>query len=113
MLVTAAEGGIGNLLVQEAKAIGATVIGVAGGAAKVRAVSDLGADVAVDYDASRLDGRGARVVDRPVTVVFDGVGGQLGSGAVDLLGSGGRLVMYGWVVRRRPRSRAACSSNEA
>ena len=96
VLVTAAAGGIGNLLVQEAKATGATVIGVAGGAAKVRAVSDLGADVAIDYDATGWAEAVRAAVDRPITVAFDGVGGQLGSGAVDLLGPGGRLVMYGW-----------------
>jgi threonine dehydrogenase-like Zn-dependent dehydrogenase len=38
VLVTAAAGGLGNLLVQEARAVGATVVGVASGPAKVRLV---------------------------------------------------------------------------
>jgi NADPH2:quinone reductase len=97
VLITAAAGGIGNLLVQEAVAVGALAVGVAGGAAKVEVVRRLGATVAVDYlrpgwaDAVRsaLDGR-------PVTVVLDGVGGSLGREALELLGIGGRLLMFGW-----------------
>ncbi len=49
VLVTAAAGGIGNLLIQEARAIGATSVGLAGGAAKVEQVRELGATLAVDY----------------------------------------------------------------
>jgi NADPH2:quinone reductase len=97
VLVTAAAGGIGNLLVQEAHNAGATVVGVAGGTAKVEQVRRLGADVAVDYLlpdwpaalAEQLDGRA-------VTVAFDSVGGAVGRAALELLGPGGRLVIYGW-----------------
>ena len=31
-----------------------------------------------------------------VTVAFDGVGGELGRGALELLGAGGRFVLYGY-----------------
>lgn len=55
VLVTAAAGGLGNLLVQAARKSGATVAGLAGGPAKVAAVRALGADIAVDY---RGDGAG-------------------------------------------------------
>jgi NADPH2:quinone reductase len=96
VLVTAAAGGIGNLLVQEARAVGAVVVGVAGGEDKVRRVKELGADAAVDYNADHWTDELRAAVDRPFTVVFDGVGGALGRGAVDVLGVGGRLVMFGW-----------------
>jgi NADPH2:quinone reductase len=97
VLVTAAAGGLGSLLVQAARNAGATVVGVAGGPAKVQRVTQLGASVAVDYsvagwsDAVReaLDGRG-------VTVALDGVGGALGRGALELLAVGGRLILFGW-----------------
>ena len=49
VLVTAAAGGLGALLVQAAKAAGAVAAGAAGGPAKVALVRDLGADVAVNY----------------------------------------------------------------
>ena len=51
VLITAAAGRVGSLLVQWAKAAGATVIGAASGA-KLDAVTGFGADHAVDYDAA-------------------------------------------------------------
>lgn len=48
-IVPAAAGGIGTLLVQYAKNLGATVVGLAGGPAKVARVRQNGADLAVDY----------------------------------------------------------------
>ena len=44
VLITAAAGGIGSLLVQAARAAGAVTVGVAGGPAKVHLVLDLGAE---------------------------------------------------------------------
>jgi len=98
IVVTAAAGGIGNLLVQAARQVGATVVGVAGGPAKVDQVRALAPEViAVDY---RDDDWPQQVRDelagREVTMVFDGVGGRLGRAAFDLLGIGGKLVMFGW-----------------
>ncbi|KAB2342165.1 zinc-binding dehydrogenase [Actinomadura rudentiformis] len=97
VLVTAAAGGIGLLLVQAARQAGATVVGVAGGEAKVERVRAAGADVAVDYSTP---GWSKEVRDalggRDVTVVFDGVGGGPGREAFDLLGYGGRVLLFGW-----------------
>jgi NADPH:quinone reductase-like Zn-dependent oxidoreductase len=96
-IVTAAAGGIGSLLVQYAKAVGATVVGVAGGPAKARRVRELGADAAVDYTAAGwTDQVRAALGERTPTVVFDSVGGELARGAVGLLGRGGRRLVYGW-----------------
>ncbi|MDT0441991.1 zinc-binding dehydrogenase [Streptomyces johnsoniae] len=97
VLVLAAAGGIGALLVQHAKRRGAAVIGAAGGKAKTGAVRDLGADLAVDYTAAGWTDRiRATFGDRAVTHVFEGVGGELGRSALRLLGPGGRHVAYGW-----------------
>lgn len=97
-LVTSAAGGIGQLLVQYAKHAGATVVGLAGGPAKLTRVRELGADLAVDYDdpAWARHVRTALGADRPATVLFDGVGGEPGRAAVDLLGPGGRHLVFGW-----------------
>jgi NADPH2:quinone reductase len=97
VLVSAAAGGIGSLLVQAARNVGATVIGLAGGAAKVETVRQLGATLAVDYtqpDWPRTvrDALGRR----EITLAFDGVGGAAGRQALELLGSGGRLILFGW-----------------
>lgn len=96
-LVTAAAGGIGSLLVQAAGNAGAVVVGAAGGAAKVARAKELGAAVAVDYTAADWPQRVRDALDgREVTVAFDGVGGEIGRAALELIGLGGRLVMYGW-----------------
>ncbi len=97
VLVTAAAGGLGSLFVQEAKALGATVVGLAGGPEKVEQVRSLGADVAVDYRTDDWPGQVRdRLGDRDVSVVLDGVGGKPGRAALELLGTGGRFLMFGW-----------------
>ncbi len=97
VVVTGAAGGIGTLLTQYAKHVGATVVGLAGGPTKVARVAELAADIALDYDAADWTERArAALGDRAATVVFDAVGGERGLGAVDLLGPGGRHIVYGW-----------------
>jgi NADPH2:quinone reductase len=96
VLVTAAAGGIGTLLVQACRAAGATVVGVAGGPAKVTLVRRIGADHAIDYLRPGWPDEVRRpVAGRPVTLALDGVGGRIGRGALELLGVAGRLVMFG------------------
>jgi NADPH2:quinone reductase len=98
VLVTAAAGGIGSLLVQAACHAGAFTIGAAGGDAKVALVDALGADVAVDYlDPAWPDAVRARLPDgRGVTVALESVGGAIGRAAFDLVAPGGRVVMVGF-----------------
>ena len=97
VLVTAAAGGIGSLLVQAAHNLGAVVAGVAGGPDKVERARKLGADVGVDYrDAAWPDTVREALEGRGVTLALDGVGGEIGRGALELLGPGGRIVMFGW-----------------
>ncbi|MEU2024953.1 zinc-binding dehydrogenase [Streptomyces sp. NPDC016469] len=99
VLVTAAAGGIGTLIVQHAKNHGATVIGLAGGPAKAARVRDNGADLAVDYTRpdwprhvrTHLDALGRRA-----TVVYDSVSSTTARAAFGLLGEGGRHIVYGW-----------------
>ncbi len=94
VLVEAAAGGVGSLLVQMAHAAGAVVIGAAGGQEKLELARDLGANFVADYriqewaDAVRADVGG-------VDVVFDGVGGEVGRAAFELVSPGGRLLSFG------------------
>jgi NADPH2:quinone reductase len=94
VLVEAAAGGVGTLLIQLATAAGAAVVAVAGGARKVALAADLGAAAAIDY--LRPDWP-ARVRDAAggVDVVFDGVGGAVARSAFDLLDRGGRMLSFG------------------
>ena len=50
---------------------------------------------------------------REVTVALDGVGGALGRGALELLGAGGRLVLFGFSSGEPTSSRPATSSRAA
>ncbi|NUR42658.1 MAG: zinc-binding dehydrogenase [Streptomyces sp.] len=96
-LVPAAAGGIGTLLVQYAKNAGATVVGLAGGPAKTALVEANGADLAVDYrDPAWPDKVRAHLGGDKVTVVFDGVGGDVAREALALLAPGGRHLVFGW-----------------
>ncbi|WP_086820767.1 zinc-binding dehydrogenase [Allokutzneria sp. NRRL B-24872] len=97
VLVTAAAGGIGNLLVQHGRNVGATVIGLAGGSAKVDLVRGLGAEIAVDYTQEDWAAQVRSLLgDRQVTLVLDSVGGSVGQASLDLLGAGGRVYFFGW-----------------
>lgn len=101
VLVNSAAGGIGRLLVAYAHRLGATVVGAAGGVAKVRAVRVLGADAAVDYDRPGWVDEVRDVLDgRRVTLAFDGVGGDKADAALGLLADGGRIVTIGNASRQ-------------
>ncbi|WGY00121.1 zinc-binding dehydrogenase [Nocardioides sp. QY071] len=90
--VTSAAGGLGTLLLQGARNLGATAIGVAGGPDKVAVAARHGADPALD----RRTPGWADSVPGPLTLVLDGVGGVVGQALYDRLAPGGRLVRYGW-----------------
>ncbi|MGP4004478.1 zinc-binding dehydrogenase [Streptomyces sp. 8N706] len=96
VLVEAAAGGVGSLLLQLAKVARAKVIGAAGGEHKLELIRKLGADAAVDYSAPGwADEVREAAGGRGVNVVFDSVGGDVGRQAVDTLAPGGRFVIYG------------------
>ncbi|NGY63884.1 zinc-binding dehydrogenase [Lentzea sp. NEAU-D13] len=90
VLVTSAAGGMGALFVQEARNVGARVIGLASGE-KLDHVMANGADAAIDY--TRPDWADGI---KDMTVVLDGVGGEAGAQALKTLGPGGRQIIYGW-----------------
>ncbi|MFE9248557.1 zinc-binding dehydrogenase [Streptomyces sp. NPDC007088] len=100
-LVLAAAGGIGTLLTQYARNAGATVVGLAGGARKTALVTGNGADLSLDYNEPGWPSAVRRSLggQRPVTVVFDGVGGAAAEEAVRLLAPGGRHLVFGWSSR--------------
>jgi NADPH2:quinone reductase len=84
VLILAAAGGVGTLLVQLARAAGAAVVGAVGSDGKRAVVESLGA-VAVRYAE----------VAGPFDVVFDGVGGDLARTAFGHVARGGRMLSYG------------------
>lgn len=96
VLITAAGGGMGTLLIQLAHRAGAEVIAAARGSAKLELANRLGADTVIDYSQ---DGWAEQVVTATggsgPRVVFDGAGGALGSAALAVTADGGRFIGYG------------------
>ena len=96
MLVHAASGGVGQLLVQWGTASGAQVIALAGSAEKVAGARANGAREAFN---SREDGWVAKVREatggRGVDVVYDGVGAATFEHSLDCLRPRGLMVSYG------------------
>lgn len=89
VLVEAAAGGLGSLLVQLALRAGARVIGAASGERKLALIRDLGAE-AVDYTTP-----GWAEPFKGLDVVYDGVGGAVGRAALAATAAGGRFVVHG------------------
>jgi NADPH:quinone reductase len=94
VLVEAAAGGVGSLLVQLAAGAGARVVAAAGGPRKLELAARLGASLGVDYTEAGWTDR-VRAEVGGVDVVFDGVGGAVASAAFELVRGGGRFCAFG------------------
>ncbi len=100
VLVSAAAGAVGSTVAQIAKAMGCTVIGSAGSAAKVSFLTDdLGLDAAFDYHDGPLRTALAEALDRAgtdgVDVYFDNVGGEQLEAAIRRMRESGRIALCG------------------
>ncbi|MEO6394934.1 MAG: quinone oxidoreductase [Devosia sp.] len=96
LLVHAAAGGVGSILTQWAKALGALVLATAGSDEKVAAAKQSGADVAINYRTEDWvkavrEATGGTGVD----VVYDGVGKATWDGSLDCIRPRGLMVSYG------------------
>ncbi|KJU79916.1 quinone oxidoreductase [Ectopseudomonas oleovorans] len=97
ILVEAAAGGVGSLIVQLAKSMGAgKVIAAASSPAKRELALRLGADHAVDYTLPGWDEQVRELTDgRGVDVVMEMVSGQVLPAALRSLAPFGRMVVFG------------------
>ncbi len=95
-LIHAAAGGVGLLLVQMCKLLGARVIGTVGSAEKARLARDAGADEVIIYAAQDFETETKRLTeDRGVHVVYDGVGKDTFARDLNVLRPRGYLVLFG------------------
>jgi len=95
-LVHAAAGGVGSLLVQLAKARGATVIATVGTEEKAQLARADGADHVIVYAATDFaDATRALVGEHAVDVVYDSVGKETWERSLSLLRPRGMLVLFG------------------
>ena len=96
VLVHAAAGGVGSLLVQWLKALGATVIAHAGSAGKAAHARTLGADHALDSGLDSLAAEVRALTDgRGADVAFDGVGKASWPATLGSVTKRGLIVSYG------------------
>src|SRR5689334_6055694 len=95
-LVHAAAGGVGLLLVQMAKKIGARVIATAGTEEKAQLARDAGADECIVYSLADFETETRRLTDgKGVHVVYDGVGKATFDKGLNLLRPRGYMVLFG------------------
>ncbi|MFI6426906.1 zinc-binding dehydrogenase [Promicromonospora sp. NPDC050880] len=96
VLVAAAAGGAGSLLVQLLHDAGLRVIGAARGERKLDLARELGAEVVVDYtQAGWVERVRAATGGTGVDLALDGAGAALGPAVFDTVADGGRFVTYG------------------
>jgi NADPH:quinone reductase len=94
VLVHAAAGGVGSLLVPWLKAVGAKVIAHAGSAEKAAMAAGLGADHALSCPFEELAGK-VKEISGGVRVVLDGVGAASWAASLTSLAPRGLMVSYG------------------
>jgi NADPH:quinone reductase len=96
ILAQAAAGGVGLILTQWAKALGATVIGCAGSAEKCALALENGCDAAINYTETDFVAEVARLTEGAgVDVVYDGVGKATFEKSLDCLKPRGLMVSFG------------------
>jgi len=96
LLVHAAAGGVGQLLVQMAKMIGAEVIATAGTEEKIQIAKQAGADHAILYTKEDFEAETKRITGgKGVHVVYDGVGKSTFDAGLRCLRPRGYMVLFG------------------
>lgn len=95
-LVHAAAGGVGLLLVQMAKQIGARVIATVGTDEKAKLAREAGADDVIVYTRQDFEAETKRLTDgKGVHVIYDGVGKTTFDKDLNLLRPRGYLALFG------------------
>jgi NADPH-dependent curcumin reductase len=99
VVVSAAAGATGVIAAQIAKAVGARVIGIAGGPDKCRALlNDFGLDAAIDYKVANIEAELGRLCPQGVDVFFDNVGGAVLDAVLMTLARGARIAVCGQIA---------------
>ncbi len=98
VLVSGAAGATGSVVVQIAKALGCTVIGIAGGAAKCAWVKEqAGADACIDYRAGNVARAIREAAPKGVNIIFENVGGEILDAGLANLALRARIILCGGI----------------
>ena len=95
LLVHGAAGGVGLTAVELGKALGATVVGTAGGAEKCAIAKAHGADHVIDYKVEDIRARVKELVGG-VDVVYDPVGGDVFDASLRVVNWNARILVVGF-----------------
>ncbi|MGQ0540411.1 MAG: quinone oxidoreductase family protein [Blastocatellia bacterium] len=99
ILVHAAAGGVGSLLVQIAKLRGAKVIGTASSNEKLEKIAALGADYTVNYTEADWTDQILKITEnKGCDVIIEMIGGEVGRQNQKVLAIGGTMHVYGAVT---------------
>jgi NADPH-dependent curcumin reductase CurA len=95
VVVSAAAGGLGHMIVQLAKLHGCEVVAICSGPKKSAFVRSLGADRVIDYKLESVKDVLDREYRNAIDVAIDTVSGSIFDAMLDNLANGGRLVVGG------------------
>jgi NADPH2:quinone reductase len=97
VLIHAMTGGVGTLLSEWAKSIGAIVIGTVGSAVKKNLALTRGFQHVVDLSTEDFIGRLKEITnDKGIDVFYDGIGVATFQKSLEVLKPGGTAILYGW-----------------
>jgi NADPH-dependent curcumin reductase CurA len=105
VVITAAAGGLGNIMTQLAVKAGNHVVAVCGDARKAEWLGSVGVDRVVNYRSESLPGVLADEYPDRISLAMDSVGGAVFDALVDHLAPHGRLVICGFTSDRLPTER--------
>jgi NADPH2:quinone reductase len=96
ILIHAAAGGVGSLLVQLAKHKGAKVIGTASSKEKLQKVIELGADIGINYAESDWTNQVLQATaEKGADLIIEMAGGEIGRQNLNCLATHGTMIVYG------------------
>lgn len=93
LFVNGGSGGVGSMVVQMSKAIGARVVTTAGSEAKVKKCRDLGADCAINYKTQDVSAEVKRFAPDGVNVYWETLREPDFDKAVAMLANRGRMIL--------------------
>ena len=96
VLIHAAAGGVGSILIQLVKINGGIVYAKVGGSEKEAIAEKLGADYVINYKKNEYTNELTKLLkNKKLDVVYNPVGGSTFKKDFNLLDSGGRIYLYG------------------
>lgn len=103
VLIHAAAGGVGLLLIQWAKHLGATVIGTVSSQKKADFIKHYGCDYPIVYTQADFVEQVKDITkNEGVSVVYDGVGKDTFIQSLDCLKVKGQMILFGWSSGKVP-----------